>query len=246
MTPEQLAAAGRRTVETLGTEWSRSARTVRRARDLGVSGWAFAVAGRAGALGEVSPSVAAAALGLVAPDGVREAFAAARKVMPVSELAAERLALCCRWGGEEFAGVVGPGRLADLTGRVLDAADAGGLPLFAAWREMPVPSRVPADLLAVRLYQLSELYAGAAVPAYRAAGLSPVQALLAGPDGDAAALDHGWQPPFHRPGHLPRRRAWADAAVVRLVAPAFAALDETERAEWLAGVRTLAGRPVIV
>lgn len=233
MTPEQTAAASRRAVEALGSAWIKCPRTLRHARELGLSGWVFTVAGRAGALGDVGPEVAGAALGLIHPDAVRDAFDQARRVMPVSTIARERMAQCCRWGRDELTGLPGLPRFVVLTERLLQAADATGTPLFAAWRGLPVPSDAPAERAGVCLYLLTELRSGAILPGLRVAGLSPVEALLSGPEGEAGAVAYGWQPPFPRPGQLTRRRAWADAVADRIVGETLRALTAPERAEWL-------------
>jgi hypothetical protein len=233
VTPEQTATAARPSIETLGGAWIKCPRTLRHARELGLSGWVFTVTGRAGALGDVSPQVAAAALGLIAPDAVRDAFETARKVMPVPSIAIERMAQCCRWGRDELTGLPGLPRFVVLTERLLREADASAMPLFAGWRGLPVPSDAPAERAGVSLYLLAELRSGAALPAFRAAGLSPVQALLSGPEGEAAAVAYGWQPPFPQVGHLARRRVWADAVADRVVGQALTALTSVERDEWL-------------
>lgn len=232
VTPQQIAAASRRAVETLGSAWIKCPRTLRHARELGLSGWVFTVAGRAGALGDVGPEVAGAALGLIAPDAVRDAFEQARRVLPVSTIARERMAQCCRWGRDELTGLPGLPRFVVLTERFLAEADPAGMPLFAAWRGLPVPAEAPAERAGACLYLLTELRSGASLPAFRAAGLSPVEALLSGPEGEAGAVAYGWQPPFPRSGQLTRRRAWADAVADRIVAEALRALTPAEQAEW--------------
>jgi hypothetical protein len=81
------------------------------------------------------------------------------------------------------------------------------------------------------LHLLAEYRAGALLVAIRAAGLTPVQALIAGPEGEAAAVAYGWQPPYPAPGPLLRRRAWADSVTDHLCGQALTALSEKERAE---------------
>ncbi|MEV0268908.1 hypothetical protein AB0H43_09050 [Hamadaea sp. NPDC050747] len=240
MTPEQTAAASRPSIEALGSAWTRCPRTLRHARELGLSAWVFTVAGRAGALGDVDAHVAASALGQIHPDAVREAYESAAAIMPVPMIAAERMAQCCRWGRDELTGLPGLPRFVVLTRRILRSADATAMPLYAAWRRMPVPDDAPAELAGVCLYLLTELRAGAALVAQTAAGLSPVQALLSGPEGEAGAVAYGWQPPYPAVGHLARRRVWADAVADRIVAGALAALTSLERDEWLELVTGLA------
>ncbi|WP_341718999.1 hypothetical protein QQG74_04325 [Micromonospora sp. FIMYZ51] len=240
MTPEQVAAASKPAVLVLGEAYNRCPTTLRRARLLGISGWAFYITGRAGALGDVRAETAAAALGFIAPDAVADGWdAAARTVRPV-EVAAASLAECCRWGEENLATVPGVDRLATLVERAVAAADASGMPLFAAWRAMPSPAQHTAARAATGLRLLREHFTGAHLLAVRASGMSPLEAVLAGPEGESGAVACGWPPPYPPVGPLVRRRLWAEAVTDRLVAPAFAALgpgDGAELVELLAGMR---------
>jgi hypothetical protein len=233
MTPEQIAGASKPAVLDLGDAFSRCPGTLRRARLLGISGWAFYITGRAGALGDVHAETAAAALGFIAPDAVADGWdAAARTVRPV-EVAAANLAECCRWGGQHLDALAGVGRLADLLHRVVGAADASGMPLFAAWRAMPVPEDAPGARVAAQLLLLREYFAGAYLLAVRAGGMTPLEAVLAGPEGAAGAAACGWPPPYPPVGPLVRRRLWAEAVTDRLAATAFRALGPGEGVELL-------------
>src|SRR3982751_3883877 len=94
VTPEQTAAAVKVAVLELGGAFSQDPKTMRKARQLGLTGWAFYVAGRAGALGDVRADTAAGAVGVLAPEARRvlgEADPAARplfaawRAMPIPE-----------------------------------------------------------------------------------------------------------------------------------------------------------------
>lgn len=235
MTPDQTASITRRAVNVLGGAFLECPRTLRRARELGLTGWACYVAGRAGALGEVRPDTVAAALGLIAPDAVRDGWEAARRTLAPSKVAAQMLVECCRWGTEKLDDVPGVARIAVLTESAVLAADAAGMPLFAAWRAMPMPADGPGARVALALHLLREHRAGALLFAVRASGLSPVEALITGPNGEAAAVAFGWQPPYPPILPLLRRRAWADAVADRLCGQAFEVLPPADRAE-LAGL----------
>lgn len=231
MTPERCAASARPGVLALGGAHVECPRTLRRARLIGLSGWAFYVTGRGGALGDVDAATVAAAIGFVAPDAVEDGWVSAGLVARPAEVAASNLAECCRWGVERLSGYPEVPRLVELAGRVVTAADPSGMSLFAAWRAAPVPDDAPAARAAGLLYILRELVGGAYLMAVRAAGMSPIEALVAGPDGEAGAAAHGWQPPYPAAGPLVRRRLWAEAVGDRIVARALTVLDPTERAE---------------
>ena len=82
MTPDLTAAATRAAVHELGGAFAEDPKTLRRARQLGLTGWSFSVGGRGGALGDVRPDTVAAALGFIAPDAVRDGWETARRVTP--------------------------------------------------------------------------------------------------------------------------------------------------------------------
>src|SRR5438046_4460207 len=132
VTPEQAAAAAKQAVLMLGGAFSDDPKTMRRARQIGLTGWAFYVAGRGGALGDVRADTVAAALGFIAPEAVQDGWDAARKVAPPDQIAADNLAECCRWGRDRLDSFYALPRLVELAERVVIGAEAAGMPLFAA------------------------------------------------------------------------------------------------------------------
>lgn len=246
MTPEQAATAAKPGVLELGGAFNDDPRTLRRARVMGLSGWAFYVAGRGGALGDVRTDTVAAALGFIAPEAVVDGWEAARRVATPMDVAAARLAECCRWGNENLGDFALLDRLTELVQRIVVSADPAGMPLFAAWRAMPVSDSAPAARAAVLLHLLREHRGGGHLLAVRASGLTPLEAIIAGPDGEAGAVAFGWQPPYPPIGPLVRRRMWAEAVTDRISSSAFAVLEASERVELvglLESARTLVQAP---
>jgi len=231
VTPEQTAAAVKAAVMTLGGAFSDDPKTMRRARQIGLTGWAFHVAGRGGALGDVRADTVAAALGFIAPEAVRDGWDAARKVAPPEEIAAHNLAECCRWGREHLEMFCGVARLVELAEQVVVGAEAAGMPLFAAWRAMPLPEDSPGARAAVLAHLLMEHRGQAHLLAIRASGLTPLEAIIAGPEGETGATALGWQPPYPHFEPLVRRRSWAEALTDRIAGEAYRVLDPTERQE---------------
>jgi hypothetical protein len=231
MTPEQVAAASKPVVLALGEAYGRCPTTLRRARLLGISGWAFYITGRAGALGDVRAETVAAALGFIAPDAVADGWDAAARTVRPTEVAAASLAECCRWGEDQLAALPRVDRLATLLERTVAAADASAMPLFAAWRAVPSEPGSPGARAAAGLRLLREHFTGAHLVAVRAGGMTPLEAVLAGPEGESGAMACGWPPPYPPVGPLVRRRLWAEAVTDRLVAPAFAVLGPADGAE---------------
>jgi hypothetical protein len=242
VTPEQAAAAAKHAVEVLGGAFSDDPKTMRRARRIGLTGWAFYVAGRGGALGDVRADTVAAALGFIAPEAVQDGWDAARKVAPPEEIAAHNLAECCRWGRENLASFYGLSKLVDLAERVVVGAEAAGMPLFAAWRAMPLPEDSPGARAAVLAHLLMEHRGQAHLLAIRASGLTPLEAIIAGPEGETGAVAFGWQPPYPPAGPIVRRLMWADSVADALAGQAYGTLDMAERIELVGLLESLSQR----
>jgi hypothetical protein len=230
MHPDLAAAVSRAPVCEIDNAWSTWPRTLRRARLLELPGWAFYVAGRGGALGDnARPETVAAAIGVIAPDAVEAGWEVAGKV-GAAEVAASRLAECARWGDERLSGLAAIDRLVGLAERYVAAADAVAMPLFAASRAMPMPDGGAGAQAAVFVHLMREHRAGALLVAARACGLSPVETLIAGPEGEVEALAFGWRPPFPARVPLLRRYSYAETLAHRLVGQAFAVLAAPDRA----------------
>jgi hypothetical protein len=229
VTPEQTAAASKRAVNEIGGAFGSDPKTLRRARQMGLTGWAFYVAGRGGALGDVRPDTVAGAFGFVACEAVRDGWEAARKVAAPAQVAEQNLAECCRWGQENLESFYGLSKLIELAERVVVGATAAGLPLFAAWRAMPIPDDSPGARAAVLAHLLREHRCAAHLVAIRASGLSPLEAIISGPDGEAGATAFGWQPPYPAFEPLVKKRSWAEALTDRIAGEAYRSLDVDER-----------------
>ena len=231
MTPEQAAANARPGLVKLVGAFAESPQTLRRARLLGLSGWAYHVSARAGALGDVRPETVTAAIGFIAPEAVTDGWEATAKTSEPMEVATWHLHELCRWGADELAGFPRVGRLLELSRQVVSAVDAAGLPLFAAWRAMPVPDSTPGALAAVQLHLLHEHRMGVQVVAIRASGLTPLEAIIAGPEGETGAVAFGWQPPYPPAGPIVRRLMWAESVADALAGQAYGSLNREERVE---------------
>lgn len=242
MTPEQAAANAKPGLATLVGAFAESPQTLRRARLLGLSGWAYHVSARAGALGEVRPETVAAAIGFIAPDAVADAWEAATKATEPMEVATWHLHELCRWGGDQLGGFPRLSRLLDLSKRVVYAVDGAALPLFAAWRAMPVADAKPGAQAAVMLHLLHEHRLGVHVVAVRASGLTPLQAIIAGPEGETGAVAFGWQPPYPPAGPIVRRLMWAESIADAMAGQAYAQLDLAERVELVGLLESLSHR----
>jgi hypothetical protein len=200
--------------------------------DHGLRGRPAYVLGRGSVLGDVDADVVTAAFGFWPADVVRESWDAGRAVLDVAT-ARERYAEMCRgWGRDRLVGLSDPARLAELLSWVVDGCDVVGLPLFAGWRAVPLPTD---DLGAAtqQLHVLREHRGGLHLVSVLATGLTPLQAVLSGPGGTSNATFFGYDEPFEDISGLVTARSEAEALTDRLAAPAYDVLAHDERVELL-------------
>jgi hypothetical protein len=181
----------------------------------------------------VKPETVAAAVGFIAPDAVTDGWEAAAKTTEPFEVSTWHLHELCRWGKDQLGGFPRVDRLLDLSRRLVYAVDSAALPLFAAWRAMPAPDNSPGAQAAVMMHLLHEHRQGVHLIAVRAAGLTPLQAIIAGPEGETGAVAFGWQPPYPPAGPIVRRLMWAESVADAVAGQAYAQLDNDERVEFL-------------
>lgn len=236
MTPIETAAAAARPISALGGAFMTSRRTLEHGKTLGLPGWPFYVAGRCGVLGRVDADVVMAAVVFFPADWLREQWEAALAVLDPAEALGHYTDMCHRWGRSRLAEVEGADRMLELGERILAAAEIPGMPLFAGWRALPRPDDTPARLAHV-LQVLREHRGGAHSLAVLAEGMAPLEAIVAGPAGEANAQFFNWPAPYPDPEPLRARRSAIEETTDRLAAVAYADLDEAERDE-LVGLLT--------
>jgi hypothetical protein len=220
-------------IHDLGSAWMLHQDTMARAKENGYENpFAFYFAGRGGVLGDVDAEVVYAAFGWFSPSIVRPMWEAGAAVHGAREAAARYFAAGAAWGRDHLGGVDGLGRFAELAERVVASTDTSGLPLFAGWKAEPRVADTPGR--ALQLVHVMREWRGANhLVATTAAGLSPLEAILAG-DGEGQAKFFGWPQPFRAvTDDMRRRRREAEETTDRLCAPAFEVLSGEERAEFV-------------
>lgn len=235
MTPDASATATASVVGDLPSRFMLDMDTYAAAAEDGFEGMDFYAAGRGGALGDVPAAVVTATFVFFEPTLVEESWTRAGAVM-TRQAAADRWAVAChRWADAHLGDDVDHARLAELVGRVNDAASTAGAPSFGAWRAQPEPEPDRAAALALhRLMVLRELRGGLHGAAVIAHGLSPQTALTIKTPHMLPIF--GWAEPAPEADDPASHTAWAEAeaATDRALAPAYAALDEAERDELVA------------
>jgi hypothetical protein len=229
--PATFAGTVKPAVVSLGGAFMISRYAKAAATDQELSGvWTSYFAGRAGLLGDVDADVVTAAIGFYPADVVRIGWEGAWATTSPARSGQRYLQACHEWGRVKLEGFAGAGRLAELAGAVAAAADVAGLPLFAAWRAAPVP-RDDEARAAQAVQVLREHRGGLHVVSVLAAGLTPLQAILAGPGGEGNAAFFGWTGPYQDVTALADARAAAEVMTDQLADRAYAVLDAAEQAE---------------
>lgn len=239
MTPLDCVLTTKATVKSLGGAFMLDGATYKRGAELGFPGLSFYVAGRCGVLGRVDATVVGSAMFWFEPGLVGSSWAQGLDVMEPAR-AAEHFAACgYEWARTRFDHDGTSERIAELAARINDAADPAGLSLFAGWQATERPSDPSARALH-EMHVLRELRGSAHGIAIVCAGLSPIEAVLAG-GGEANARLFGWQPPFEKPSEG-LRRSWEAAEMVTdsIVARAYAALSPSELEQFAEITATLA------
>jgi len=234
----EAAIASGDSINGLGSQFMLDLNTYAYGNELGFEGIDFYLSGRAGVLGDVPSSVAAAALVFFEPGYVDVAWKRSAPVMSRREAAEEFAGVSHRWAGEHVPDDFDAGRLAELAGVLADAASPAGAPLFAGWRTLREPSAdLPKALAIHRVNALRELRGAMHGAAILTQGISPHAAVARR---TPYMLDiFGWQAPH--PDKADVREPWAaaQAATEQAIAPVYEALTSSERGELVELVNAL-------
>jgi hypothetical protein len=238
MNPLEAATASGDAVNGLASHFMLDMATYARGGELGFDGLDFYVAGRGGALGEVDAAVVTAAFVFWNPDHVAASWDRSASVLSRAEAARAFAAAAHAWADEHLPSDGDLDRVAELAGRIADAASVAAAPLFAGWRTLPEPTGSPAALALHRCNALRELRGALHGAAVVCQGIAPHDAVacrtpymlgvFGWPEADGEATDD-------------LQQAWdgAQAATERALAPAYAALDEAERTEFVDAINAL-------
>jgi len=238
ITPEQVAHDTRDAIVRFVSGFMTDPATYAYGAELGFDDMDFYAAGRGGALGDVPADVVAAAFVFFEPGVVRAAWARSAPVMPRRRAAEEWAGRCHAWARAHLPEDRDWPTLAAYVGRVCDAAQVAGAPLFAGWRCLPEPTD-PRELALHRLNGLRELRGALHGAAVLTVGLLPVEAIVVRTQ---AMLDvFGWPEPYPEPEPLQDRWALAEARTDRMFGRQLAVLDPAERATFVEMLGTLAG-----
>lgn len=202
LTPVEAARESARAVHDLPATFMFDMATYEAAGALGYEGTAFYFAGRGGVLGDVDAETVAKAFVFFPSETVRTNWESSADVESRSESARRFAGAAHAWAIEHLPdGAIDYARLADLAGRVENAGDPSGAPVFAGWRDLPEPTDERA-LALHRLNALRELRAARHGVAVHRVGLEPVQAFMVKSPYMAAIF--GWPEPEGGPDEATR------------------------------------------
>jgi len=189
---------------------------------------AYAV-GRLGALGDVPVDNVVGAAFFWSPDRMRSWVEEGRSVIGPTEGGRIWSRICAEWGEESLGDFADVERLGELMERVVASASPLNAPLFVAWRDL-----VNAPVGAGRTHQLAqamrELRFSRHCVAVQAAGMGPLEAILAGPAPFSAKL-FGWAEPYPDVGDFGDVREEIENHTDRLHAADLDVLSDDERSE---------------
>nr|WP_137992257.1 hypothetical protein [Streptomyces vilmorinianum] len=169
--------------------------------------------------------------GFLGPHLVTAGWLAGRPVMPAEEAAACYARAVRTWGRAHIPGDVDAERFNHLAQRLIDAADADALPLFAGWRAQPCPGDDPVGAAMRRVHVLREHRGACHLAAVRLSGLSARAAMVINL-GVEQATHYGWQEPQPVAATQVPRRQRAERLTDEMQAPLYATLTDRQRTEF--------------
>ena len=239
LSPLETDQAISKAIHDIGSTWMLHGETMARAPENGYANpFAFYFAGRGGVLGDVDAEVVYAAFGWFAPAIVRPMWEEGVAVHGAKEAARRYYEAAAAWGRDHLSGCDGLERFNELAARLVNCADSSGRTIFAGWRAEPLVEDAPGRALQL-IHVLREWRGANHLVATTAAGLTPLEAILAG-DGEGQAKFFGWAEPFPAVTEdMRKRRQEAEALTDRLCAAAYEIFTPAERADLVAVVPVL-------
>lgn len=236
----QCVAAVARPIHDFGDEFMSDEATAGIGLRAGFApGRGFYCRGRFGVLGEAPVAVVQAVQGFLGPRLVTAGWLAGRPVMPAEEAAACYARAVRAWGRAHIPADADVEHFNHLAQRLIDAADADALPLFAGWRALPCPGDDPAGAAMQRIHVLREHRGACHLAAVRRCGLSARSAMVIDLGVERAA-HYGWREPQPVDADQIPRRHRAERITDEMQMPLYAGLTGPQRTDFarLAGELT--------
>jgi hypothetical protein len=212
--------------------------TMARGTELGLKGPQFYFIGRGGLLGNCDSTVVASAFGYFNPEVIERAWDSSRAVVEPITAGLAHFECSAVTGREKLSSLEGLAAFVTAAEKVNEAANPEALALYAAFKNAPLVDDLPGR--AMQLVSILREFRGSAhLVAVRAIGLTGKQAHFIKRPNDVAMF--GWSPDDapEIDDNDRRRLTEAESLTDRIVAPAYAVLDEAEREHLLAGAKAI-------
>lgn len=238
MDNHELLSASAPLIGELGSAFYFIPETAAVGKELGLRGMEFYILGRGGPLGDCDGAAVAAAFGYFKPSMLSGIWAdASAKVSPRTAGRAH-LECCANLGRAKLTSVPGLGAIVAAADKVNTAADPDGLALYAAMKTEPLPTDAPGRAM-VLIALLREFRGSAHLVSLRAAGIDSKTAHFIKRPDMFAVFGYGEDEiPVVTDAHH-ARMAEAETLTDRIVEPAFAVLNDTERSALVEGLRAI-------
>jgi hypothetical protein len=189
--------------------------------------------GRGGTLGDVPTDIVCAVFQVFAPEVVSAMWTQGKEVGGVKKGVELYFEQIHAWGRDHLSGFAGNERIVELGQKVIRGTSVNGLPLFAGWKSVPLPSDAPAAAQQT-LMTLRELRGSVHNACVTAVGLQPIESHLLNKGVEYAQM-FGWPEPFPEVKHLKGKREEAEektnARVAEIWAAALTPAEANELAE---------------
>ena len=238
MTNDELIAQVCPLINDSGWAYYFTPSTMARGTELGLKGPQFYFIGRGGLLGNCDSTVVASAFGYFNPEVIERAWDSSRAVIEPIAAGLAHFECSAVTGREKLSSLEGLAAFITAAEKVNQAANPEALALYAAFKSAPLVDDLPGR--AMQLVSILREFRGSAhLVAVRAMGLTGKQAHFIKRPNDVAMF--GWSPDdAPEIGDDDRRRLTeAESLTDRIVAPAYAVLDEAERDHLLAGAKAI-------
>lgn len=198
-TPTETARDTARAVHDLGAAFMLDTQTYVDAASAGYEGTSFYFGGRGGVLGDVSAQEVADAFVFFPLETTRSNWEAAAQVESRDASARRFAEAAAKWASAHLPeDALDYARLAELAGKVIDAADGSEAAVFSGWRALPEPEEDPRQLALHRINALRELRFARHGAAVADVDLAPVDAFMIKTPYMAPIF--GWAEPTDPPG----------------------------------------------
>lgn len=188
--------------------------------------------GRGGTMGDVSTDTIVGVFQIFAPEVAKAMWESGKAHAGVEQGVKSYFGHIASWGQDHLGDFSGNARIVELGQKIIQNTQCNGLPLFAGWKTVPLPSD-PAAAAQQTLMTLRELRGSVHNACITAVGLKPIESHLLNKGSEYAQM-FGYPEPFPEVEHLKAKRQEAEENTNQRVAEIWAAALTPAEAKELA------------